>query len=296
MLCNQCPRKCNTDRQNGSYGFCGTPNTFLIARIAPHLWEEPSISGKNGSGTVFFGGCNLHCVFCQNRTISHTAQGKSYTAEELTAAILHLRESGVHNINLVTPSHYTLQLIPVLKKIKPRLGIPVVWNSSGYESTETLRLLEGLVDIYLPDFKYCSAKLSAEYSAAPDYYPIALAALREMLRQTGTPMTDPATGLLRRGTVVRHLVLPGCRKDSIKLLHTLAKEFGTNAFLLSLMCQYTPEFAADCPHKNLHRRLTSFEYQSVLDEATSLGFHGYTQDASSATSAFTPDFSNGNSH
>ncbi len=288
--CNQCPRRCNVTREGEALGYCGVGNRFRVARCALHPWEEPPISGRNGSGTVFFSGCNLRCVFCQNRKISHERLGKEMTEEALLSEFLRLQAEGAHNINLVTPSHYAQQLVPLLRRAKPLLHIPVVWNSGGYELPETLRLLEGLIDIYLPDFKYCSPALSAAYSAAPDYFSVALPALREMLRQVGQPVFDPETGLLRRGVIVRHLVLPGERRDSAAVLEALAEEFGTDRFLLSLMRQYTPDFAEDCPYPNLHRRLTTFEYRSVSDHAAELGFDGFLQDASSAVSDYTPDF------
>ncbi len=290
MLCNQCPRKCHIDRDTGKVGFCKTGSVFSVARIARHPWEEPPISGKNGSGTVFFSGCNLRCVFCQNREISRADVGKAMTARALADAMLALVDAGAHNINLVTPSHYTRQLVPLLEEIKPRLGVPVVWNSSGYEALDSLRALEGLVDVYLPDMKYFSPELSAAYSSAPDYFEVASAALAEMLRQTGAPRFNADGTLLLGGTVVRHLILPGCRKDSLALLDALARQFGIDAFLLSLMCQYTPDFATDAPYKNLHRRLTSFEYDSVLTHAASLGFKGFSQNLTSASAAYTPQF------
>ncbi|MBQ9785411.1 MAG: radical SAM protein [Clostridia bacterium] len=289
MICDQCPRKCNIDR-DGGVGFCRTGNAFSVARISRHAWEEPIISGKNGSGTVFFSGCNLRCVFCQNRAISRGDAGQIMSADELSDAMLRLVAEGAQNVNLVTPSHYTRQLVPLLEKIKPRLGVPVVWNSSGYESVDSLRMLDGLVDVYLPDMKYFSPTLSAAYSSAPDYFEVAVSALTEMLRQTGAPRFSADGTALLGGTVVRHLVLPGERKDSIALLRTLHERFGSDAFLLSLMCQYTPDFAMDTPYKNLHRRLTSFEYDSVLALASDLGFVGFSQDLSSASAAYTPDF------
>ena len=289
MLCNQCPRKCNIDREATS-GFCRTAEQFTVARIAKHAWEEPPISGSNGSGTVFFSGCNLRCVFCQNRDISRGGKGRKMTEAELSDAILALAESGVHNINLVTPSHYTHQLAHLLESLKPQLKIPIVWNSSGYESVESLRALDGLVDVYLPDVKYFSPTLSQRYSAAPDYFAVAADALAEMLRQTGAPRWNADGTLLLGGTVVRHLVLPSERRDSLALLDALCERFGTDAFLLSLMCQYTPDFALDTPFKNLHRRVTTFEYDSVRCHAADLGFDGFSQSSASATAAFTPQF------
>ena len=290
MQCNVCPRVCGAQRDRGETGFCGVGDTFKIARAARHAWEEPPISGTRGSGTIFFGGCNLRCVFCQNHALSHEALGKETTDDELIDLMLRLRDEGAHNINLVTPTHYSISLRRVLERVKPTLGIPVVWNSGGYEDPRILRTLAGLVDIYLPDVKYFSSELSLAYSAAPDYYPVALSALEEMLHQQPKPVFD-SQGMLLRGTVVRHLVLPSARRDSIALLEALARDVGTDRFLLSLMSQYTPDFAMSCPHKALHRKLTEFEYQSVLKKAHELGFDGFSQSRDSATAAFTPSFS-----
>jgi putative pyruvate formate lyase activating enzyme len=263
-------------------------DTYRVARIAPHLWEEPPISGTRGSGTVFFSGCNLRCVFCQNREISREGLGRAYTEEELTEAMLRLQDEGVHNINLVTPTHYTLPLAKLLEKIKPRLHIPVVWNSGGYESVESLRMLEGLVDIYLPDFKYISSELAKAYSAAPDYAEVATEAVLEMFRQTGK--YEEADGLTQKGVILRHLVLPGCRADSIAVLGHIASILPVADIRVSVMRQYTPDFAMDCPHKNLRRRVTEFEYNSVLEEAARLGILGFSQGKDAATRAYTPDF------
>ena len=286
--CALCPRRCGVDRTAGQVGVCGVTDTLRVARIAPHMWEEPPISGSRGSGTVFFTGCSLRCIFCQNRTISREGMGKTYTEEELTAAILSLRDQGVHNINFVTPTHYTSTIARILERIKPTLGIPVVWNCGGYESVETLRLLEGLVDIYLPDFKYFSPDLSRDYSAAPDYPAIATEAVQEMYRQTG-PYTEEKD-LAKRGVIIRHLVLPGCRADSMNVLRHIASILPPAEIRISVMRQYTPDFAADAPYKNLHRRVTDFEYTSVLDEAARLGLVGFSQGKDAATKAYTPDF------
>ncbi len=285
--CAQCPRQCHIDRSH-ALGFCGAPWEFWIARAALHPWEEPPISGTRGSGTVFFSGCNLRCVFCQNREISREIRGKRLDADALADLMLSLQEQGAHNINLVTPTPYALQLIPVLEKIKPQLRIPVVYNCGGYESVDTLRALEGLIDVWLPDVKYHSPDLSRRYSAAKDYYAVAEAALAEMLRQAKAPQLD-ADGMLTRGVIVRHLVLPGCRADSIALLESLADRFGTDRFLLSLMSQYTPQFA-DRTYPSLCRHVTTFEYESVASVARQLGFDGYFQERDSATAAYTPDF------
>ncbi len=286
--CILCPCRCGIDRTR-RIGRCGMPAELYIARAAPHMWEEPPISGTRGSGTVFFSGCNLGCVFCQNRTISHEKRGTPITEKALADTLLRLRDEGVHNINLVTPTHYADVLARVLTQVKPTLGIPVVWNTSGYESVETLRMLEGLVDIYLPDFKYASAELGKAYSAAPDYPEVAEAALKEMYRQTGPALFD-ASGIMQHGMMVRHLILPGHRADSMAVLERLAALLPTADIRLSLMRQYTPDFAADAPYKNLHRRLTDFEYASVTDVADRMGFIGYVQGRDAADRAFTPDF------
>lgn len=288
-LCLNCPRHCAVDRSAGSLGFCQTPDVFRVSRIAKHLWEEPCISGEQGSGTVFFCGCNLRCVFCQNREISRGGEGKEISDERLAEKILALQEEGVANVNLVTPTHYASRLVPFLESLRPKLHIPVVYNCGGYEDVETLRRLAGLIDIYLPDCKYFDDTLAKKYSSAPHYFANFLPVLKEMLRQVGSPRFFD-NGMLKSGVIVRHLVLPGNRKDSVRILEELQKNFGTSQFLLSLMNQYTPDFALDSPYPELHRRLTTFEYQSVLATANDLGFDGYSQEKSSATKDFTPKF------
>lgn len=294
MLCNICPRKCNIDRKEHS-GFCRESQTMRISRIAPHFYEEPPISGKNGSGTVFFAGCNLRCVFCQNKDISQGARiGKEYSQNELINALITLQESGVHNINLVTPTHFALQIKEVLEKMKKQglLHVPVAYNSSGYESVETLKALDGLIDIYMPDIKYFSSELSAKYSSAPDYFEVTSKAIAEMLRQRGHyKYNENNTKLLSSGVIIRHLVLPSHRKDSINALTHLAEIIPPSDVLISIMSQYTPEFALDSPYPELHRRITSFEYNSVCDAALKLGFDGFMQARSSASSVYTPKFS-----
>ena len=286
--CRMCPRDCGADRQGGKTGVCGMPDTVYISRCAPHLWEEPPISGVCGSGTVFFSGCNLRCVFCQNRSISREGGGRPVTEDELMNMILELQETGVHNVNLVTPTHYTAQLCRLLERLKPSLRVPVVWNSSGYESVEALRMMEGLVDIYLPDFKYISPEPAGAYSSAPDYAERATEAVLEMYRQVGKYREEE--GLAKGGVIVRHLVLPGCRADSIAVLRHVAAILPPEDIRVSVMRQYTPDFAMDCSHKNLRRRVTEFEYTSVLDEAAALGLQGYSQGKDAADRAFTPDF------
>lgn len=294
-LCNVCPRKCNIDRKS-TQGFCREGDTMRVSRIAPHFYEEPPISHQNGSGTVFFAGCNLRCVFCQNKNISQGERiGKEYSQSELIDAIVKLQESGVHNINLVTPTHFALQIAKMLEEMKKRslLCVPVVYNSSGYESVGTLKMLDGLVDIYMPDLKYFSPELSAKYSAAPDYFEVASKAIVEMLRQRGHyKYNDKNTALLDSGVILRHLVLPTHRKDSIEALTHISKLIDPADVLISLMSQYTPDFALDTPYTELHRRITSFEYNSVCNVATSLGFDGFMQARTSASTIYTPDFNN----
>ena len=286
--CRICPRACGVDRAAGSAGVCGMTAEYRVARIAPHLWEEPPISGTRGSGTVFFSGCNLRCMFCQNRTISREGVGEAMSEDVLRDRILALLDQGVHNLNLVTPTHYTPMLVHLLESLKPRLSVPVVWNSSGYETVESLRMLEGLVDIYLPDFKYVSPELSAAYSAAPDYAEVATRAVLEMYRQTGA--YEERDGLAVKGVLIRHLVLPGCRADSMAVMQHIAALLPPADIRVSVMRQYTPDFAMDCPHKNLRRRVTEFEYNSVLEEAARLGLTGFSQGKDAATKAYTPDF------
>ena len=289
-VCNLCPRECSADRRVDGLGFCGEKATLAVSRASLHMWEEPPISGTRGSGTIFFCGCNLRCVFCQNKIISR-GEGTRYELceEDLCRLMLRLEEMGAHNINLVTPSHFADTVASCLEQVKPRLSVPVVYNSSGYEKLSTLKMLDGLVDVYLPDFKYASSKLASDYSGAPDYPEVASAATKEMLRQVGSVSLD-GNGLITRGVIVRHLILPSCRKDSIAVLEHLSRLLPIKDIRLSLMSQYTPEFALDCGFKNLHRRLTSFEYDSVLERAIALGFEGYFQALSSSSKEYTPDF------
>lgn len=294
-LCNLCPRKCNIDRAS-SAGFCGANSDIRIARIAPHYFEEPPISHKNGSGTIFFCGCNLRCVFCQNRDISRSVElGKNYSAKELSRAILELQESGVHNINFVTPTHYADKIAEILEYLRSKnlLHVPTVYNSSGYESVETLKRLDGLIDIYLPDLKYFSSEISQKYSSAPNYFEVATDAISEMLRQTGKyRYNETDTDLLASGVIIRHLVLPSHRTDSIDVFTRLAELIDPCDVLVSIMSQYTPDFAKDCEYKNLHRRVTSFEYGSICEKVLELGFTGFMQSRSSSDKSYTPDFKN----
>ena len=292
MKCNICPRECGVDRACGILGFCHAPEAFLVAKTMIHKWEEPCIAGERGAGTIFFSGCNLGCVFCQNCEISRGGKGVIMTDDELEGAIWSLLEEGAECIEFVTPTHFSERLAKLLERIKPKLTVPVVWNSGGYEKVESLKMLEGLVDVYLPDFKYFDGEIANAYSSAPDYFEVATAALGEMLRQVGKPQFDEK-GKLQRGVIVRHLVLPSHRNDSIAVLRHIAENFGAESVLLSLMSQYTPDFytSSGCAeHKNLCRRLTKFEYDSVMKVADSLGFEGYFQGVDSASKKYTPDF------
>ena len=290
MGCELCPRRCGARRETGALGYCGMPADILVARAALHPFEEPPISGTRGSGTVFFAGCSLRCIFCQNQAIRGTEYGRTFDVKGLGELFLSLQGEGAHNINLVTPTHYADRIAEALALVKGRLSIPVVYNCGGYERVETLQALEGLVDVYLPDFKYISSELSGAYSAAPDYAEHATAALAEMVRQTGRVCFDK-DGLMTRGVMVRHLVLPGSREDSKAVLDRIAETVDVADIRLSLMRQYTPDFAPRSGPKALLRRVTSFEYESVMEHAQKLGFEGYFQRKEAATAAYTPDFS-----
>ena len=280
-----CPRRCSADRKN-SVGFCGVPQDFVIARAALHHWEEPCISGKNGSGTVFFSGCNLRCVYCQNYPISHGCFGTRVSDKRLTEIFDSLIEQGAENINLVNPTHYALQLARVLKDYKS--PVPVVYNSSGYESVETLKQLEGLIDIYLPDLKYITADRAQKYSAAADYFEKASAAIAEMRRQVPEDVFSP-DGKLLKGLIVRHLILPMNTNRSIEIFSWIKKTLGERT-LVSLMAQYTPCGEID-DFPELQRRITEREYNKVLSFLEEEGFeNAFVQQRTAADSGYIPDF------
>lgn len=285
-ICNLCPRKCGAERyKEDGTGICGAGTLPRVARIAPHYWEEPCISGEKGSGTVFFSGCTLSCVFCQNYEISAKRRGRILTVYELSEKIRELESQGVHNINLVSPTPYAESILRCFELYRPK--IPVVWNTGGYERVETLKRLEGLVDIYLPDLKYTDPELSMKYSGAADYFEYALPAIKEMARQTGKPVFDD-NGIMQRGTVVRHLILPQHTKSSLNVLDCIASELGSSV-LVSLMGQYLPlGRAAEYPEIN--RRITPREYNKVLDHLEELDLDGFAQELSSAKSKFVPDW------
>ncbi len=268
-----------------------------IARISPHLWEEPCLSGQGleepikGSGTIFFVGCPLHCVYCQNSKISQSCSrlGQEYTPSELADEMLRLQSAGVHNINFVTPTHFSPSVIESIKLAKIRgLSIPVVYNCSGYESISTVRSLKDNIDIFLPDFKYFSENLAKQYSNAPNYFSICRAAINEMQRISGKPIFDQ-NGFLKRGTVVRHLILPGSDADSRKIISSLYKDFGSDGIILSLMSQYTP--MPNVPYPELNELLPNSAYLRVVEHAEKLGFrYIYTQSGESASESFIPEF------
>jgi len=289
QACTLCPRRCRANRLAGQLGFCQSTADLFCARASLHHWEEPCLSGTGGSGTVFFSGCNLRCVYCQNRRISRSAAGKRIDAERLSKIFLSLQRRGAENINLVTPTHFIPHLliaIPLARECG--LKLPIVYNCGGYESVESLRLLEGLIDVYMPDFKYCDDSLSAELSAAEDYPRIARAAIREMVRQVGAPRFDER-GMLIRGVLVRHLVLPGRGCDAIEIARDLFATYG-NRILLSVMNQYTPPEGVSLP-PFLRLPLKEEEYLNVLEEIDRMGMVSiFAQEGGTVDESFIPDF------
>lgn len=313
--CALCPRKCGINRYETT-GFCGMGAGIRIARAALHYMEEPCISGnvsgnnadasaadggrtagkRLGSGTIFFSGCNLKCCYCQNHEISHGEYGKNISGERLAEIFMELQEQGANNINLVTAVMYVPQIIRSLDMVKDKLKIPVVYNSGGYESIETIRMLKDYVDIYLVDIKYYSRELGIRYSAADSYFEHVAGAVEEMIKQKGKPEfydgkdIEDTDAVLKSGVIIRHLVLPGARKDSIKILNELARRFDRNDYILSLMSQFTPRFKCR-EYKEINRKITSFEYDSVVKEAVRLGLcNTYIQDRTSVGEEYTPDF------
>lgn len=288
--CTLCPRMCGIDRTR-TRGFCKAGDTVKVARAALHPWEEPCISGTAGSGTVFFSGCTLKCVFCQNHSLSHENFGKEISVERLAQIFLELQEKGAHNINLVTATHYLPSIKKALDLARPALTLPIVYNCGGYERIETLREFSDYIDVYLPDLKYYDSSLSKKYSAAEDYFQTASAAIQEMIRLTGGLSWDSGDPpLLKKGVIIRHMVLPGARDDSIRLLHWIKEALPPGQYLLSLMSQYTP-FYKSSQYPEINRRITSYEYNKVIDTAISLGLlEGYMQEKSSAKEEYTPPF------
>lgn len=291
MKCELCPRRCGVDRSTAR-GYCRMGEKIVAARAMLHYWEEPCISGERGSGAVFFSGCVLGCVYCQNYDISTRGKGLEITEERLSEIFLELQEQGALNINLVNPTHFVPQIKRALTAAKERgLNVPIVYNSGGYERVETLRTLDGLIDIYLPDVKYYDNELAGRLSNAPNYFDTAMSAVAEMVRQTGAPRFDSTGERLLRGTIVRHLVIPDCYKDSVEVIKRVGERFG-GEILFSLMSQYTPmgRVLTDESLSRLNRRITTFEYRKALDAVYAAGLEGYKQEKSSAKEEYTPEF------
>ena len=292
--CNLCPRRCGVDRTAGETGFCGASDRVKIARSALHFWEEPCISGKNGSGTVFFSHCTLKCRFCQNYEISTCSRGYEISEETLCEKFLDLQSQGANNINLVTPTHFVPQIISALDMAKRRgLTIPIVYNTSGYENIETLKMLDGYIDIYMPDMKYYDDKYSIKYSAAPKYFEIAKAAIHEMFNQVSYPVFDEHN-IMQKGVIVRHLMLPGLLFDTKKLMDYLFSAYG-NSIYISLMSQYTPlHHVKDFPE--LDRKLNMKHYEAMVDYCAELGIeNAFIQEGEAADESFIPPFNEENS-
>lgn len=285
--CNMCPRNCAAVRSAGKLGICSVGEKILVNRAAPHYGEEPCISGERGSGTVFFSGCNLRCVFCQNHEISRAETGKTVSEDELCDILLRLQDDGVHNINLVTPTHYTRQLARVLEKAK--LKIPVAWNSSAYESVEELRHLEGLVQIYMPDYKFADSSLAQRYCAAPEYPQAALAAIKEMYRQRGAFRLDD-DGMMQSGVLIRHLIMPGSAENTLRVIDAVEDNFPSDGIIFSLMSQYTPMPGLE-RFPELQRTVSPEEYERCVSylDFSEIGY-GFSQSLESATDEMIPDF------
>ena len=290
--CTLCPRNCHANRKNKNSltGICHEANHLRLARAALHFWEEPCISGKQGSGTIFFSGCTLRCVFCQNHSIADGSVGKEISQQRFVQILLELQQKGANNINLVTPTHFVPLIIDGIQQARSQgLHLPIVYNTSGYESIETLQLLDGIVDIYLPDLKYYSSTISQKYSFAGDYFSVASRALQEMYRQVGEPVFD-ANGIMQKGMIVRHLVLPGCTNDSKAVIQYLHQTFHDHIYI-SIMNQYTPMPTVQRQYPELNRKVTEEEYDEVVDYAIELGVeHGFIQEGETADESFIPAF------
>lgn len=280
--CKLCPRQCGIDRTAGKTGFCGCSDQMRVAKVMLHKWEEPALAGNGGSGAIFFGGCTLGCQYCQNRAISGGPVGAPMTPEELRQTMEELIAQGAENIDLVTPSHYLPSILPVLEE---KLPVPVVYNCGGYERAETLQMLQGKIDIYLPDMKYAESTLAKELSGAADYFPVAAGAIREMVRQVG-PVQWQGEKVVR-GVIIRHLILPGQVENSLKVLDWIGENFKKGEVLVSLMRQYTPMPGLKAP---FDRRVTEEEYQAVLSWMYLNGLEGFTQEEASASFGYIPDF------
>ena len=287
--CLLCPRKCGINRSTGQTGICGVSSEIKVARAALHYWEEPCISGKRGSGAVFFSGCSLHCVFCQNREISDGKEGKVISKERLSDIFIELADKGANNINLVTPGQYIPDIVWAVNDAKSRgMKLPIIYNTSGYENVTELKLLEGIVDVYLPDFKYMDSTLSAMYSRAKDYPSVAKQALSEMVRQQPDVVIDDATGLIQKGVIVRQLLLPGHVNDAKAVLKYLYDTYHDHVYI-SMMSQFTPIALKDYPEIN--RTVTRREYERLVDYALEIGItNAFIQEGDVAKDSFIPAF------
>lgn len=287
--CRLCPRQCGADRENGERGFCGAPSDIRIARAALHFWEEPCISGENGSGTVFFSGCTMRCVYCQNYEVSTNNLGYAVSEQKLADEFLRLMGEGAENINLVTPTHY----VPEIKRaidiaVRRGLSIPIVYNTGGYETVETIRSLEGYVDIYMPDFKYYSDETAVRYSSAPCYRETVMRALDEMYRQSGKPEFD-SRGIMKKGMIIRHLMLPGALSETLHIIDYVHETFGENVYF-SLMSQYTPIRHIE-KFENLNRRISKKSYDFAVSHCEELGMENvFIQEGEAADESFIPEF------
>ena len=287
-MCNLCPRNCNVDRDKRELGYCMAPNKMVIARYSLHLWEEPIISGEKGSGTIFFSYCNMRCCFCQNYEISELHKGRVVSIEEFSDICLELQDSGASNINLVTPTHYVHLIVEGLRLAKERgLNIPIVYNSSGYENVETIRLLDGLVDIYLPDLKYYDNSLGSKYSKCNNYFKYASQAIDEMFKQVGNVEIDD-NGMMKKGIIVRHLLLPGALDDSKKIIKYLYDKYKDD-IIISIMNQYTP--VRKLEYDELNHKVSDSDYDELIDYAYDLGVrNAFIQEGGTQVSSFIPDF------
>ena len=286
MKCNLCPRNCNVDRSK-SIGYCGAPEEMVIARYSRHMWEEPIISGKFGSGTIFFSYCNMKCCFCQNYMISELHKGRSVSVEEFSDICIDLQNNGVHNINLVTPTMYVYKIIEGLNISKESgLNIPVIYNTSSYENVDTIRLLDGYIDIYLPDLKYYDDSIALKYSNCNDYFKYASLAIEEMVKQVGKIVMD--NGMLKRGVIVRHMIMTNNIEDSKRIIKYLYDKYHDD-IIISIMNQYTP--VRECKYRELNRRVSDDEYDEVINYAYDLGVRrAFIQDGDSQDCSFIPDF------
>ena len=280
--CELCPRRCGVDRTTGKRGWCGGGDTALVAKAMLHKWEEPALAGNGGSGAIFFGGCTLGCAYCQNRAISRQPVGTAMDSAQLRQLMESLIDQGAENIDLVTPTHYLPTILPALEK---ELPVPVVYNCGGYERSETIARLDGKVDIYLPDMKYADSGLAKMLSGAADYFPVAAGAIREMVRQVGPVQWDGEK--ITRGVIIRHLILPGCVENSLKVLDWIGETFAPGEVLVSLMRQYTPMPDLPAP---FDRKITDEEYDAVLSWMFLNDLEGFTQEADAADTGFIPDF------